>query len=124
MHAAEYGKKALVFDLMEEFRTPAVDTLCCSLFNLGMLSEDDFETADEDMPETDKNTEDAKIPIQITQSGLSKTTAGFEKKMENMVYYQPLKAEMPFYDIISEQARHFKRALLGEEMEYQGYVYK
>ncbi len=42
LHAINYGKTALVFDLMEEFRSPVCDTVCCSLFNLGVLKEDDF----------------------------------------------------------------------------------
>jgi CRISPR-associated protein Cas1 len=124
MHAAEYGKKALVFDLMEEFRTPVADTLCCSLFNLGILSEDDFETAEDDMLETGKGGEGAEIPIYLTQSGLTKTVAAFEKKIGNLLYYQPLKTEIPFYDIIHEQVRHFKGVIQGGETEYQGYVYK
>ena len=43
LHAINYGKTALVFDLMEEFRSPVCDTVCCSLFNLGVLKEEDFE---------------------------------------------------------------------------------
>ncbi len=43
LHAVNYGKTALVFDLMEEFRSPVCDTVCCSLFNLGTLKPDDFE---------------------------------------------------------------------------------
>jgi CRISPR-associated protein Cas1 len=124
MHAAEYGKKALVFDLMEEFRTPAADTLCCSLFNLGTLSEDDFEMSDDDIPETGKEAADCEIPVLLTQDGLTKTIAAFEKKIGSLIYYQPLKAEIPFYDIINEQVRHFKRVIQGEEAEYRGYVYK
>lgn len=43
LHAVNYGRNALVFDLKEEFRSPIADSLCCSLFNLGTLKEDDFE---------------------------------------------------------------------------------
>lgn len=43
LHAVNYGKTALVFDLMEEFRSPVCDTVCCSLFNLGTLKPEDFE---------------------------------------------------------------------------------
>ena len=43
LHAVNYGRNALVFDLIEEFRSPIADSLCCSLFNLGTLKEDDFE---------------------------------------------------------------------------------
>ena len=43
LHAVNYGKTALVFDLMEEFRSPVCDSVCCSLFNLGTLKSEDFE---------------------------------------------------------------------------------
>jgi CRISPR-associated protein Cas1 len=125
MHSAEYGKKALVFDLMEEFRTPVADTLCCSLFNLGMLSEDDFEPeTDADMPETGTDRENSETPVLLTRDGLTKTISAFEKKIKNPLYYQPLGAEIPLTTIILEQVKHFKRVLLGEETEYRGYVYK
>jgi CRISPR-associated protein Cas1 len=125
MHSIEYGKTALVFDLMEEFRTPIADTLCCSLFNLGMLSEDDFELVmDEDFPETGTDRKNSEFPVWLTQKGLAKTISGFEKKVSSILYYQPLKAEIPLNNIIIEQVKHFKRVLLGEEHEYRGYIYK
>ncbi len=44
LHAPDYGRFALVMDLMEEFRTIVVDTLTLSLFNLKILRQDDFVT--------------------------------------------------------------------------------
>ncbi len=42
LHTPDYGRYALVMDLMEEFRIIVVDTLCLSLFNLGILKKQDF----------------------------------------------------------------------------------
>lgn len=42
LHVPDYGRHALVMDLMEEFRVIIVDTLCLSLFNLNILQEEDF----------------------------------------------------------------------------------
>ena len=42
LHSLEYGRPSLVFDLMEEFRTIVVETLTLSLFNLKILTNDDF----------------------------------------------------------------------------------
>ena len=42
LHAISYGRPSLVFDLMEEFRTIIVETLTLSLFNLKILTSDDF----------------------------------------------------------------------------------
>lgn len=46
LHAINYGRSSLVFDLMEEFRSAICDSVCCNLFNLGTLSKDDFEQKD------------------------------------------------------------------------------
>jgi CRISPR-associated protein Cas1 len=46
LHQLNYGKQALAFDLMEEYRTPVGDMLTASLFNLGILKPDDFEEID------------------------------------------------------------------------------
>ncbi len=42
LHQPDYGRHALVMDLMEEFRVIIADTLCLSLFNLGILKNKDF----------------------------------------------------------------------------------
>lgn len=42
LHALEYGRHSLSLDLVEEFRTPVVDALTLSLFNLKVLKKDDF----------------------------------------------------------------------------------
>jgi len=42
LHTLEYGRPSLILDLMEEFRTIVVETLTLSLFNLKILSNDDF----------------------------------------------------------------------------------
>lgn len=43
-----YGRDALVYDLVEEFRTPVADAVCCALFNLGILRLQDFRLHDFD----------------------------------------------------------------------------
>lgn len=42
LHSLEYGRHSLPLDLVEEFRSMLADTLTLSLFNLGILKEDDF----------------------------------------------------------------------------------
>jgi CRISPR-associated protein Cas1 len=41
-HKPEYGRASLAADLMEEFRAPAADRLCLTLFNRGIFNETDF----------------------------------------------------------------------------------
>jgi len=125
LHAPEYGKSALVFDLMEEFRTPIVDTLCCVLFNHGILSPIDFCTVpdgrDDDLDIIDKQVEK---PVLLTKDGLKKVIPVFEKKMETVVSYPPLADHLSWKMIIIEQVKHLKRVILGEENTYKGYLYK
>lgn len=42
LHSLEYGRHSLPLDLVEEFRSILADTLTLSLFNLGVLKENDF----------------------------------------------------------------------------------
>jgi len=131
LHATDYGKNALVFDLTEEFRTPVADTLCCALFNLGTLEPGDFreETTDDDMPsEEDEGgggvgVEKGKAVL-MTEKGLGKVIAGFEKKMETALYYQREDTRLSMNRIIIAQVDHFKRVVNGEEKEYRGFFYK
>jgi CRISPR-associated protein Cas1 len=121
LHEAEYGKNALVFDLMEEFRTPAVDSVCCALFNLGVLNSDDFYTTDEYDKEINSSDKQA---VLLTKEGLKKVIPAFEKKMETLIFYPPLKIQVSWRMIIIEQVKHLKRVILGEEKIYKGFIYK
>jgi len=42
LHSLDYGRFSLPLDLVEEFRPVIADTLTLSLFNLGVLKQDDF----------------------------------------------------------------------------------
>lgn len=42
LHSLEYGRHSLPLDLVEEFRSILADTLTLSMFNLGILKENDF----------------------------------------------------------------------------------
>jgi CRISPR-associated protein Cas1 len=118
LHDAGYGKNSLVFDLMEQFRTPVVDTLCCSLFNRGVLTLDDFYGSNSE-PDSNEGNEKS---IMLTREGISKVIAAFEKKVDTMIHCQ--NGELSYTDIIIEQAAHFKRVLSGEDTIYRGYIQK
>lgn len=107
LHALTYGKTALVYDLMEEFRTSVADAICCSLFNLGILYPEDFHT--EEFPE------EGCTGILLTKDGLNKVIAAFEEKMETGINYQK---------IIYAQAEQYRRVIAGEEAEYIPYHQK
>ena len=134
LHALTYGKSALVFDLMEEFRTPIADTVCCSLFNLGILKEDDFEEVDfssknDDYPleiENEEPKEEVKTGkgILLTKDGIKKVVGAFEDKINSLVFYPPTEEKKSYIKIIYEQAAHYKTVISGENSSYKPYYFK
>ena len=138
-HELDYGKRTLAFDLMEEYRTPLADTLCCALFNLGVLNPEDFREvvfsseSDEFPLSTETSlTEGDQQPVVyqekkgvlLTKEGLKKVIAQFEKKLEAQLFYQPQTKHLSYKRIIREQVRHFRRVLVGEEREYKPLLMK
>lgn len=134
LHTPAYGKRSLTFDLMEEYRSSICDTLCCALFNLGVLVKTDFERRefranDDDQPieepeiaeETSELKED-NMGILLTQEGLKKTSAQFEEKMETLILHPGLSERMSYQKVIIEQVRHYKRVILGEETVYRPFI--
>lgn len=136
LHALNYGKTALVFDLMEEFRVPIADSVCCSLFNLGILKENDFEKveftseSDEFPLENTPDSSDERIEesdgkgILLTKDGLKKVICAFEEKMDSSILYVPQNTKLSYKKILYKQAEHYKRVIMGEETEYKSYYFK
>lgn len=141
LHALNYGKSALVFDLMEEFRTPVADSVCCSLFNLGILNPDDFHSQDfscdndeypldaaicnDDSEKCADNESSLNVKgVLLTKDGLKKVIGAFEDKMDSLIVYQPTAQKLSYAKIIYEQAAHYRRVVSGEEMTYKAYVFK
>lgn len=137
LHSVSYGKHSLTFDLMEEYRTSIADTICCALFNLGILTKNDFNshvfsTEDSDTPlepdvaaqEDTPITESAEkmSGVLLTTEGLKKVSAQFEDKMDTLIFYPPTGEKISYQHVIIEQVRHFSRVLLGEEMSYKPFV--
>lgn len=133
LHELEYTRPSLSFDLMEEFRTPIADTLCCMLFNKAVLDEADFreeqfseESIDYPLQpdDTSEETEDHSIiserkGVLLNREGLKKVITHFEKKLETEIYYKPLLKRISYMKLIHEQVKHFKRVISGEEKEYK-----
>ncbi len=61
LHAPDYGRLALVMDLMEEFRTIIADTLTLSLFNLNILQKNDF-VVEQPKPDTSLSVSEGDVP--------------------------------------------------------------
>lgn len=136
LHTMEYGKTSLAFDMMEEYRVPLSDAITVSLFNLGILKEDDFREVyfspedddlplDVELPEENMNYSERKISgILLTQEGLRKVIPYFEKKLESKLMYNPTEKRLNYKQIIFAQARHLKRVITGEETIYKPFMIK
>jgi CRISPR-associated protein Cas1 len=137
LHTLSYGKRALTFDLMEEYRTSIADTLCCALFNLGVLNKSDFSicvfSADDDnqpldtpvdVQESTVVTESAEriSGVLLTSEGLKKVSSQFEEKMSTLIFYPPTAEKISYQQVMIEQVKHFSRVLMGEETVYKPFV--
>lgn len=135
LHACDYGRNSLVFDLMEEFRTPIADTVCCSLFNLNILTKEDFQKVN-----FDSDNQDFPLPVQankpgeilekinsqegilLTEKGLKKVIKAFEDKITTSVQYE--NSKLSYQKIIIKQVLAYKRVIAGEENEYKSFYFK
>ena len=111
LHTLEYGRKSLAFDIMEEFRTPIVDTTMFSLFNLGILSEHNFRG-------------DKYEGVLLTKEGVILVIAQFEKKLESEHKYSSLNKKLRYKDILFEQVKLFHRIIINPELEYKPVVFR
>lgn len=138
LHTLEYGRKSLIFDLLEEYRVPICDTLTSALFNLGIVKEDDFRVVDfskedDDNPlgeqtSSEEDEEDSPVlrrkGVLMEKTGINKTIEQYETKLASKYYYKPVGVAIPFKRLVFEQVKHFKRVLSGEEAVYKPFVIK
>lgn len=108
LHEMTYGKTSLAYDMVEEFRTPIADAVCCALFNHETLKEKDFEQRDGG--------------IFMTKDGCSKVVAAFENKMKSSVKYDG--SEMTYLEIIFNQAKSYRDFVSGKTESYLPFAMK
>ncbi len=123
LHAMEYGRPSLALDLMEEWRTPLIDTLVLSLFNLNVLNEKDFCISFEDEDDAFEE-ESEKTPVRLTDEGMRKFIAQYERKIRQKIRHHITGTSLSYRDCIREQIRHFARYIKGEDPEYRPILIK
>lgn len=126
LHELSYGKDVLVYDLMEEFRVPVCDTVCCSLFNLGILKEDDFEKVefDNDYDELPlQDNENKNTGIYLTKEGMKKVISAFEDKLQTEIIYEPKQEKLSYEQIIYEQSKLYKQ-YITDKTNYTPFILK
>jgi len=131
LHSLSYGRKSLVFDLEEEFRTPIVDTLVASLFNQGTLKKQDFRFEDKTMDEEffeEEKLEQVEIlefsGVFLNEDGMKKTLNAFEKKLNQIHYYSEKNKSLSYRKIIRYQVQLYKAVITGQREHYLPLVVK
>ncbi|MGD1823021.1 MAG: CRISPR-associated endonuclease Cas1, partial [Pleomorphochaeta sp.] len=131
LHSLSYGRKSLIFDLIEEYRTPIADTLTSALFNLGTLKKEDFRVGekyeDSEMSDNEKNQQydnDIKKGVYLTESGMKKVVFAFEKKIKDEHYYPDLTKTIEYNRIFKEQVKLYKSVINGNRDHYLPLVVK
>lgn len=102
LHELSYGRNSLACDLMEEFRTPIVDTLCCYLFNDNILNEDDFE--------------EREGGVYLIKPALKKVVYNFEEKLDKSIKYED--KYLTYRELIFYQAEKYKKMIINKEETY------
>ncbi len=102
-HYGEKKKSYLAFDLMEEFRSPIVDSFVLKLINLSSVKQKDFESV-------------------ITTGGVYLKSGPrkvfleqFEQRMNESISHPDIQTQVCYRQAIQLQIRRYKRYLLHEE---------
>jgi CRISP-associated protein Cas1 len=107
-HYGEKKKPYLAFDLMEEFRSPIVDSLVMKIINNNWLKPTDFERV--------KNG-----GIYITGEGKKLFIKHFENRMNETLSYPSLISPVTYRQIIQLQIRKYKKSLL-DSVAYESFL--
>ena len=121
LHALSYGRESLVFDLVEEFRTPVADTLTCSLFNMGTLKKEHFRTEiydDVDTDDDDDYREGRPAAVLLNEEGFRKVLEQFERKMSETHYHEFTGRVLTYSQILHEQVLQYRKVIAGTVEHY------
>jgi CRISP-associated protein Cas1 len=100
LHYGEDRKTYLAFDLMEEFRSPIVDSLVLKLINSEIFKPNDFEPVM------------SLEGIYLTESARRTFLLQVEKRMNETVAHPDLQSAVSYRQAIELQVRRYKRSLL------------
>jgi CRISPR-associated protein Cas1 len=108
-HYGEKKKPYLAFDLMEEFRSPIVDSLILTLINKSVLKSKHFEESEGEQA------------IYLTESGRRIFLNQFENRMNEKITHPEISCQLSYREAIQLQIRLYKRSLLSS-MPYQSFL--
>ena len=102
LHRSDRKETHLAFDLMEEFRSPVVDTLVMTLINKKILRPTDFTYPDKDGG------------IYLVDAARRVFLKHFEQRISLQIVYADLKEKISYRRVIQHQIWLYRSALLGE----------
>lgn len=99
LHRSDRPEAQLAFDLMEEFRSPIVDTLVVQLINQGVFTLEDF---------TPPNAEGG---VYLADPARKRFLQGFEGRIMTNIRHPDSPKPVPYRQVIVLQIRRYKRCL-------------
>ncbi|NJR63959.1 MAG: CRISPR-associated endonuclease Cas1, partial [Cyanobacteria bacterium CRU_2_1] len=102
LHRSERRETHLAFDLMEEFRSPVVDTLVLKLLNQKVLKLEYFKAADQ------------QGGVYLQEDARRLFLKHFEERLSSSVAHPDAVKSVPYRRAIQLQIRRYKQCLLGE----------
>ena len=103
LHRSERKETHLAFDLIEEFRSPVVDTLVLSLINRRVIEPDDFG------PSADNG------GIYLSDTARRRFIQEFENRLTTETAHPAVKQPVSYRRAIHLQVQAYKRCLLSEQ---------
>ncbi len=105
-HSEKYGRPALALDLLEEFRTPIIDSLTLTLLNHRILQPTDFE------PGSTPNS------IVLTRSALNRFFQHYSRKLDATFYSRQLGRKITYRKMFEVQARQLAHFIQDKRPKY------
>jgi len=104
-HSQEYGRPALVLDLMEEFRPLIVDSVVLTLVNKRMIREQDFEPGRED-------------GFYLNRRGMRIFFRQFTRRLNTQIFHPLARRPISYQKCLEVQARQLRKMVEGSAPAY------
>lgn len=104
LHRSDRHEAHLAFDLMEEFRSPIVDTLVLTLLNQQVFKPDDF------LPPK------ANGAVYLNDTARRRYLQAFEDRIMTTLHHPDTRDPVPYRRIIQLQIRRYKSCLLNDTL--------
>ena len=112
LHRSDRWEAQLAFDLMEQFRSPIVDTLVVQLLNQRVFGREDF---------TEPNDDGG---VYLQDHARKRFLQGFEQRIMSLVKHPDSKKRVPYRQVIVLQIRRYRACLqasASSEIRYESF---